>query len=323
MMTRSPNGNPKRCTVGTFPTCASRVLILFLLSAFPAFAQASSGAASISGQVTDASGGVMPGVDVQVRNIATNAARTLQSNEVGRYEIVALQPGDYEITAGKTRIRHLGAKGRHAGCRPAGGCGSDHASVRHDFHGGRRCQHIGRGDGQDRREHGRQPQRRHEPADERPSLGCLHVDDPGCVQRRRVRPDQLSGHVGTLQQQHDRRHGQQPGLLLRGERPHPPVIRHQHGGRTGISGRHERLLRAVRPVGRRRGERRHQVRREQPARRFLLHDPRRFSECRQPGGRPSTDRLGTLAETEGPPPAVRALGRWSDQEGQTVLLLEL
>ena len=111
MMTRFPNSFLKRCNVGTVPTYASRAVILFLLSAFPAFPQASSGAASVSGQVTDASGGVMPGVDVQVRNVATNAVRTLQSNEVGRFEIVALQPGDYEITAGKQGFATLVRKG--------------------------------------------------------------------------------------------------------------------------------------------------------------------------------------------------------------------
>ena len=113
MMTRfpSPSSILKRCNVGTVPTYASRAVILFLLSAFPVFPQASSGAASVSGQVTDASGGVMPGVDVQVRNVATNAVRTLQSNEVGRFEIVALQPGDYEITAGKQGFATLVRKG--------------------------------------------------------------------------------------------------------------------------------------------------------------------------------------------------------------------
>jgi hypothetical protein len=101
MITRSPIGGPEPGWLGSFPTCPSLAVLFLLLFALPAFSQASSGAASISGQVMDVSGGVMLGVDVQVRNIATNAARTLQSNEVGRYEMVALQPGDYEITAGK------------------------------------------------------------------------------------------------------------------------------------------------------------------------------------------------------------------------------
>jgi hypothetical protein len=86
--------------------------MLFLLLSMPlAFSQASSGAASISGQVRDTSGGVMPGVEVQVRNVATNVVRVMQSNEVGRFEAVALQPGEYEIAASKQGFATLLRKG--------------------------------------------------------------------------------------------------------------------------------------------------------------------------------------------------------------------
>src|SRR5947209_12918616 len=88
-----------------------RAGILVLLSTVVAFAQASSGTASISGLISDASGGGMPGVEVQVRSTATGVARTVQSNEVGRYEIMALQPGDYEIAAAKEGFATLLRKG--------------------------------------------------------------------------------------------------------------------------------------------------------------------------------------------------------------------
>lgn len=97
--------------------CRRLGLLVSLLAVFlvwtpgPAYSQASSGAASMSGQVTDVSGAVMPGVDVQVRNVGTNVARTAQSNEVGRFEFVALQPGDYEITASKEGFATLVRKG--------------------------------------------------------------------------------------------------------------------------------------------------------------------------------------------------------------------
>src|SRR5690348_9074366 len=87
------------------PRCAfmslCSTLILLLLVATSLFGQASSGTASLSGTVIDSSGGVMPGVTVQVRNVATNVVRNLESNDVGRYEAVALQPGDYEVRASK------------------------------------------------------------------------------------------------------------------------------------------------------------------------------------------------------------------------------
>jgi hypothetical protein len=74
-------------------------LTIFLSTGSTLFAQASSGTGSISGLVSDPSGGVMVGVDVEVRNAGTNVTRTLKSNAVGRFEAVALQPGDYEIKA--------------------------------------------------------------------------------------------------------------------------------------------------------------------------------------------------------------------------------
>ncbi len=75
--------------------------LLFLAACGLAFGQAASGTASISGLVTDSSGGVMPGVSVVVRNVDTNVTRSLESNEAGRYEALALQPGQYEIRASK------------------------------------------------------------------------------------------------------------------------------------------------------------------------------------------------------------------------------
>src|SRR5260370_11608677 len=87
-------------------TKSSRLLLFaflivgaFLATTSPAFAQASSGTASISGQVTDPSGAIMPNVDVTVRNADTNVARTVRTNGAGRFEAVALQPGNYEVKA--------------------------------------------------------------------------------------------------------------------------------------------------------------------------------------------------------------------------------
>ena len=84
---------------------------LFSASSSIAFAQASAGTGSISGVVTDPSGSVMPGVEVTVRNVETNTTRVVQSNEAGRYEVVALQPGPYEIRAAKAGFSNLLRKG--------------------------------------------------------------------------------------------------------------------------------------------------------------------------------------------------------------------
>ncbi|MBZ5673618.1 MAG: TonB-dependent receptor [Acidobacteriia bacterium] len=77
-------------------------LCAFVFSASSSlFGQAASGTSTISGLVTDPSGAAVPGAEVIVRNVGTNVARTLTSNEDGLYQAVSLQPGDYEVKASK------------------------------------------------------------------------------------------------------------------------------------------------------------------------------------------------------------------------------
>jgi hypothetical protein len=71
------------------------------------FGQSSAGTGSILGVVTDPSGAVVPEAEVTVRNVDTNVARTVTSNEAGRYEVVALQPGEYEVRAAKAGFATL------------------------------------------------------------------------------------------------------------------------------------------------------------------------------------------------------------------------
>jgi hypothetical protein len=86
--------------------CLVLIALCVLLPA-AAYAQASAGTGSISGAVTDPSGAVIPQAEVTVRNVDTNVVRTVQSNEAGRYEVVALQPGNYEIKAVKPGFASL------------------------------------------------------------------------------------------------------------------------------------------------------------------------------------------------------------------------
>ncbi len=83
-------------------------LVAFILAATSAlFGQAASGTGSLSGLVTDPTGAFMPGASVEVRNTGTNVARTLESNDAGRYEVVALQPGVYEVKVAKSGFATL------------------------------------------------------------------------------------------------------------------------------------------------------------------------------------------------------------------------
>lgn len=63
--------------------------------------------ASITGTVTEPSGAVVPGASITVRNTATNATRTLESNSVGSYRVENLAPGVYEISAEKSGFKKL------------------------------------------------------------------------------------------------------------------------------------------------------------------------------------------------------------------------
>ena len=59
------------------------------------------GAGTITGTITDPSGGVIPAASVAVKNTATQAERALTTNEAGIYVAQFLQPGGYEIIVTK------------------------------------------------------------------------------------------------------------------------------------------------------------------------------------------------------------------------------
>jgi outer membrane receptor protein involved in Fe transport len=70
----------------------------FLVIVPPAFGQGGTATATLSGRVADDTGGVLPGVTVTVTNLATNQARTVATNEEGRFTFAGLQPGRYSFS---------------------------------------------------------------------------------------------------------------------------------------------------------------------------------------------------------------------------------
>ncbi len=60
---------------------------------------AQTGSASLSGQVQDGSGAVIPGASIAVKNTQTNVVRTTLSNSEGRYSVPNLIPGTYDVTS--------------------------------------------------------------------------------------------------------------------------------------------------------------------------------------------------------------------------------
>src|ERR1051325_5668936 len=74
------------------------LLALCLAGATSLFAQEFRG--TITGQVTDHTGGVVPKVTVTAQNTDTNVATSTVTNGSGAYSIPFLQPGRYSVSAG-------------------------------------------------------------------------------------------------------------------------------------------------------------------------------------------------------------------------------
>ena len=75
---------------------------LFVLAmAVGAYAQTQSTTGTIQGTVLDEQGGAVPGATVEIKNLATNATRTLTTDDEGRFVALTLQPGAYSVTVTK------------------------------------------------------------------------------------------------------------------------------------------------------------------------------------------------------------------------------
>jgi len=73
-------------------------IAITLASINGAAAQSQITTAVIEGDVIDASGAVLPGVDVEIRNVDTNLTRSLTSDRDGRFIAPQLPPGRYTVT---------------------------------------------------------------------------------------------------------------------------------------------------------------------------------------------------------------------------------
>ncbi len=80
-----------------------RLLIGFLLVVSLATPFVTSAAAQTAGTITgtlsDANGGVLPGVSVTVRDTATGLSRTVVTGAAGRFVVAAIPPGSYDLRA--------------------------------------------------------------------------------------------------------------------------------------------------------------------------------------------------------------------------------
>lgn len=65
----------------------------------PVFAQSATG--TIAGQVSDQQNAIIPGADIRLTERSTSSVRTGVTNSVGRYTIVNVPPGTYDVTVSK------------------------------------------------------------------------------------------------------------------------------------------------------------------------------------------------------------------------------
>src|SRR6516225_5870472 len=78
------------------------LLILFCGGVVAASAQT---LGTITGEVTDATAAVVPGATVTIRNVNTNATRTVITNADGLYSVPLLPPGIYDVRVEKEGFR--------------------------------------------------------------------------------------------------------------------------------------------------------------------------------------------------------------------------
>jgi hypothetical protein len=67
--------------------------------------------ASISGRITDASSAAVPNATVTIRNTATSATQTASTDEQGRYVLLDLPIGPYDLTISKAGFQNLARNG--------------------------------------------------------------------------------------------------------------------------------------------------------------------------------------------------------------------
>ena len=85
--------------------CTHVVPILAALLAMPAFPQGERG--TITGTITDTTGGIVTGATVTLRNVGTNIRTTASTNAAGLYVFPALTPGTYDVS-----VEHQGFKSK-------------------------------------------------------------------------------------------------------------------------------------------------------------------------------------------------------------------
>ena len=125
----SMNAEIRDFSKGLLKMAAAAVVLIVLATGLPLLAQSTTG--SLGGVVRDASGSVVPGATVMVRNIATGFTQTAVTEESGTFLLSLLPVGDYELRVEKAGFTSLctvwhtteRGSGRQPERDPSGGSG--------------------------------------------------------------------------------------------------------------------------------------------------------------------------------------------------------
>ncbi len=98
--------SPKLTKLALFLSC-----VLYVGSALPAWTQATD-TGTIAGTVIDPSGAVVPGTKVTLADTATSRSQTTVTNDAGRYILVNVTPGKYDMTFEKQGFSTTKAPGQ-------------------------------------------------------------------------------------------------------------------------------------------------------------------------------------------------------------------
>src|ERR1700733_14783116 len=98
-----------RTSIFGFAILFAALLVASLLNVPSAFAQ--TGTASISGRVPDESNGVMPDVEVEIKNVDPAVTQSTKTNGDGVHSLPALSPGHYLMSVRKQQFRTVSVTG--------------------------------------------------------------------------------------------------------------------------------------------------------------------------------------------------------------------
>src|ERR1700687_443096 len=83
------------------------IYVLLVVERYVGVVFAQSNAVDLSGQVLDPQGSAVVGAKVTVTSLATRASRTVDTSDEGRYTLVGLPPGRYELAVEKSGFSKL------------------------------------------------------------------------------------------------------------------------------------------------------------------------------------------------------------------------